>query len=34
LTSDHKSTQPCLPHYIDSQKYCSQEFPLGENEES
>jgi hypothetical protein len=34
LSSDRKSTQPCLPHYLDGQENWSQEFPFGEDEES
>jgi hypothetical protein len=34
LSSDHKSTQPCLPHCLDGQENWSQEFPRGEDEES
>jgi hypothetical protein len=34
LSSDHKSTQPCMPHCLDGQEYWSQEFPPGEDEES
>jgi hypothetical protein len=34
LSSDHKSTQPYLPHFLDGQENWSQEFPQGEDEES
>jgi hypothetical protein len=34
LSSDHKSTQPCMPHCLDGQEYLSQGFPPGEDEES
>jgi hypothetical protein len=34
LSSDYKSTRPCLPHCLDGQENWSQEFPFGEDEES
>jgi hypothetical protein len=34
LSSDHKSTQPSLPHCLDGQENWSQEFSFGEDEES
>jgi hypothetical protein len=34
LSSDHKSTLPCMPHCFDGQEYQSQEFQQGEEEES
>jgi hypothetical protein len=34
LSSEHRSTQPCLPHCLDGQENWSQEFPFGEDEES
>jgi hypothetical protein len=34
LSSNYKSTQPCLPHCLDGQENWSQEFPFGEDEES
>jgi hypothetical protein len=30
LSSEHKSTQPCLPHFLDGHENRSQEFPYGE----
>jgi hypothetical protein len=33
LSSDHMSTQPCLPHCLDGHEGCSQEFQQGEDKE-
>jgi hypothetical protein len=34
LSSDHKSTQPCLAHCLDGQENWSQESPFDGDEES
>jgi hypothetical protein len=34
LSSDHMSTQPCLPLCLDGQENLSEEFLFGEDEES